>query len=111
MHLRILPWSQIVPHALPRYKMQVELKRTRLNEGWQFKQTTSLGEGAASSSYLPVSQFPTVAHIDLLHHGLIKDPYIDCNELGTLWFVLLTHLPSSLLIQFLSSSQWALKLT
>ena len=66
----------------------MELKRSPLNTGWHFKQTTSLGDGAASS-FLPVSQFPTVAHIDLLHHGLIKDPYIDCNELDTLWFVLL----------------------
>jgi beta-mannosidase len=62
------------------------LKRTPINTGWQFKQTTSLNNGAASS-FLPVAQFPTVAHIDLLHHGLIKDPYIDCNELETLWFV------------------------
>jgi beta-mannosidase len=64
----------------------MERRRTPLNTGWQFKQTTSLNGGTASS-YLPVAQFPTVAHIDLLHHGLIKDPYIDCNELETLWFV------------------------
>jgi beta-mannosidase len=70
----------------------MELKRTPLNTGWHFKQTTSLGDGVASS-FLPVSQFPTVAHIDLLHHGLIKDPYIECNELDTLWFVLFNQLP------------------
>ncbi|OBT83701.1 hypothetical protein VE02_08279 [Pseudogymnoascus sp. 03VT05] len=62
----------------------MDLKRTPLNKGWQFKQTTSLNGGAVSE-FFPVSQFPTVAHIDLLHHGLIKDPYIDCNELETLW--------------------------
>lgn len=62
----------------------MELKRTPINTGWHFKQSTSLNNGAASS-FLPVAQFPTVAHIDLLHHGLIKDPYIDCNELETLW--------------------------
>lgn len=26
-----------------------------------------------------------MAHLDLLHHGLIKDPYIDTNELNSLW--------------------------
>ncbi|KAM3078304.1 hypothetical protein ACMFMG_006191 [Clarireedia jacksonii] len=62
----------------------MELKRIPLNKGWHFKQSTSLNDGAAAE-FLPVSQFPTVAHIDLLHHGLIKDPYIDCNELETLW--------------------------
>jgi len=60
------------------------LKRTPLNNGWEFKQTTSLNN-ATASSYLPVSQFPTVAHIDLLNHKLIPDPYIDMNELDTLW--------------------------
>jgi beta-mannosidase len=60
------------------------LQRIEINEGWHFKQTTNLGDGTATS-YLPVSQFPTVAHLDLLHHGLIKDPYIDTNELDSLW--------------------------
>jgi beta-mannosidase len=62
----------------------MELKRIPLNKGWHFKQSSSLNDGEAAE-FLPVSQFPTVAHIDLLHHGLIKDPYIDCNELETLW--------------------------
>jgi beta-mannosidase len=60
------------------------LQRLEIKEGWHFKQTTTLGGGAAMF-YLPVSQFPTVAHLDLLHHGLIKDPYIDTNELDSLW--------------------------
>jgi beta-mannosidase len=54
-----------------------------IDKGWHFKQTTSLANSTASS-YLPCGQFPTVAHIDLLHHGLIPDPYIDTNELDTL---------------------------
>ncbi|KAF9765849.1 hypothetical protein IL306_001803 [Fusarium sp. DS 682] len=56
----------------------------QLDKGWKFKQTSSLNNGIASS-YLPVAQFPTVAHIDLLHHELIPDPYIDINELACLW--------------------------
>ncbi|KAF4949304.1 hypothetical protein FSARC_13511 [Fusarium sarcochroum] len=58
--------------------------RININQGWEFRQYSSLNNGTASS-YLPVAQFPTVAHIDLLHHGLIPDPYIDINELKCLW--------------------------
>ncbi|KAE9369805.1 glycoside hydrolase family 2 protein [Stipitochalara longipes BDJ] len=60
------------------------LQRSAMNKGWHFKQATNLAESTASS-YLPVAQFPTVSHIDLLHHKLIPDPYIDTNELNTLW--------------------------
>ncbi|KAF4445547.1 hypothetical protein F53441_10726 [Fusarium austroafricanum] len=60
------------------------LRTTQLNQGWKFKQSSSLNNSTASS-YLPVAQFPTVAHIDLLHHELIPDPYIDINELKCLW--------------------------
>ncbi|KAF4992379.1 hypothetical protein FDECE_13735 [Fusarium decemcellulare] len=58
--------------------------RINLDQGWNFRQSSSLDNGTASS-YLPVAQFPTVAHIDLLHHKLIPDPYIDSNELKCLW--------------------------
>ncbi|KAI1027826.1 hypothetical protein LB503_011902 [Fusarium chuoi] len=60
------------------------LRQIHLDKGWKFKQASSLNDGAASS-FLPVAQFPTVAHIDLLHHELIPDPYIDINELKCLW--------------------------
>ncbi|KAH7248490.1 glycoside hydrolase family 2 protein, partial [Fusarium redolens] len=58
--------------------------RIDLDQGWEVKQSSSLENGTATS-YLPVAQFPTVAHIDLLHHKLIPDPYIDINELKCLW--------------------------
>lgn len=60
------------------------VKRVSLDKGWEFKQATDLNNGTAKD-YLPVSQFPTVAHLDLLHHKLIPDPYIDTNELDVLW--------------------------
>ncbi|PVH86087.1 glycoside hydrolase family 2 protein [Cadophora sp. DSE1049] len=60
------------------------LTRTPISKNWVFRQTTTLNSSCASS-WLPVSQFPTVAHIDLLHHKLIPDPYIDTNELACLW--------------------------
>ncbi|KAM0231471.1 hypothetical protein ACHAPO_008581 [Fusarium lateritium] len=58
--------------------------RINLDQGWEVKQSSSLENGSATS-YLPVAQFPTVAHIDLLHHKLIPDPYVDINELKCLW--------------------------
>lgn len=61
-----------------------ELKRIKVIQGWKFKQASSLNNSTASS-FLPVAQFPTVAHTDLLHHGLIPDPYIDSNETKCLW--------------------------
>jgi beta-mannosidase len=61
-----------------------KLKRLALDQGWEFKQATGFHNSTASS-FLPVAQFPTVAHIDLLHHNLIPDPYIDDNETKYLW--------------------------
>lgn len=46
---------------------------------------TMFGDGAAQD-HLPVSQFPTVSYLDLVHHSLIPDPYVDQNEVQTLWF-------------------------
>lgn len=60
------------------------LTRIPITENWWFKQETSLHNHTAKE-FLPVAQFPTVAHIDLLHHRLIPDPYIDTNELDCLW--------------------------
>ena len=60
------------------------LRRTAIKDGWHFRQDTNLADSMAST-FLPVSQFPTVVQMDLMHHGLIPDPYIDTNELQTLW--------------------------
>src|SRR5687767_14975496 len=60
------------------------VRRIDIEQGWEFKQASSLNNGTAST-YLPVGQFPTVAHIDLLFQKLIPDPYIDINELKCLW--------------------------
>ena len=61
-------------------------QRIKLNKGWHFKQASSnVHNATAASSFLPVAQFPTVSFIDLLHHRLIPDPYIDTNELECLW--------------------------
>ena len=67
----------------------MSFRRIALNDNWRFKQATSLNNSTATE-YHDVAQFPTVSHIDLLHHGLIKDPYIDMNELESLT---LTNVP------------------
>lgn len=51
-----------------------------IDKNWEFKQVDN-----ESSKYLPVSQFPTHVHLDLLHHKLIPDPYIGKNELDVQW--------------------------
>lgn len=51
-----------------------------LDKNWEFKQAD--GE---SAKFLPVAQFPTNVHLDLLHHKLIPDPYLGKNELDVQW--------------------------
>ena len=58
------------------------IKRTvaPIDKGWSFKRVDD-----ASSDFLPVSQFPTNIHLDLLHHNLIPDPFIGKNEDDVQW--------------------------
>ena len=51
-----------------------------IDKNWEFKQADK-----EDSKYLPVGQFPTNVHLDLLHHGLIPDPFIGKNELDVQW--------------------------
>jgi beta-mannosidase len=51
-----------------------------INQKWTFKQADK-----EDNTYLPVSQFPTHVHLDLLSHKLIPDPYIGKNELEVQW--------------------------
>jgi beta-mannosidase len=56
------------------------LQRLSISTGWTFKNANS-----KDSTFLPVSQFPTTIHQDLLHHGKIVDPFLDANELQVQW--------------------------
>ncbi len=51
-----------------------------LDQGWQFKEAE-----ATTAHYLSVAQFPTNIHLDLVHHGLIPDPFFAKNELNVQW--------------------------
>jgi beta-mannosidase len=51
-----------------------------IDKSWEFRQADK-----TDAEFLPVSQFPTNVHLDLLHHGLIPDPFIGKNELLVQW--------------------------
>ncbi len=58
----------------------MEHQRIALSSGWHFKQASD-----PKSEFLPTGQFPTVVHLDLMHHGLIPDPFVDTNYTKIQW--------------------------
>lgn len=67
-----------------------------ISQNWQFAQlpdanppsdtgSSPPGHSLEYNKFLPVSQFPTNIHLDLLHHGLIPDPFVGKNELDVQW--------------------------
>jgi len=52
---------------------------TTLVANWTFQQVSSGKEP------LPVAQMPTNIHLDLMHHGIIPDPFIGKNEINAQW--------------------------
>jgi beta-mannosidase len=53
---------------------------TPINQNWTFKQADN-----KNSKFLPVAQFPTNVHLDLIANGMISDPFIGKNELDCQW--------------------------
>ena len=51
-----------------------------IDKGWTFKQVDD-----ETSKFLPVAQFPTNVHLDLIHHNIIPDPFIGKNENDVQW--------------------------
>ena len=47
---------------------------------WHFRQADE-----SSADWLPVAQFPTNVHLDLLAHNRIPDPFYSKNELDVQW--------------------------
>lgn len=60
-------------------------KSTPLTSGWEFKQVGAVGVPEWEDGFLPVAQFPTNVHLDLMKHGKIPDPYIGTNEYDVQW--------------------------
>lgn len=58
------------------------LKHTNLpiNKGWTFRQADK-----EDSKFLPVAQFPTNVHLDLIANKIIEDPFIGKNENDVQW--------------------------
>lgn len=51
-----------------------------IDKNWVFKQADK-----ETSETLSVAQFPTNVHLDLIHHGIIPDPFIGKNEEDVQW--------------------------
>ncbi len=51
-----------------------------IDKKWAFKQADN-----ADSKFLPVAQFPTNVHLDLIANDIIPDPYIGKNENDVQW--------------------------
>ena len=51
-----------------------------IQHGWRFRQAEK-----GDHEWLPVSQFPTNVHLDLIHNHLIPDPFIAKNEKDVQW--------------------------
>lgn len=75
---RLHPLVPIPVPAVPPLPMASPRSVAVLGADWEFKRVDS-GE------FLPVAQFPTNVHLDLLHHGMIADPFFDKNELACQW--------------------------
>ena len=59
--------------------------RINLNNGWEFKQVGAVGIPAPTDDFLPVAQFPTNIHLDLMALDKIPDPFIGLNEYKVQW--------------------------
>jgi beta-mannosidase len=53
---------------------------TSINQNWTFKQADR-----KDAKFLPVAQFPTNVHLDLLANDMISDPFIGKNEVDCQW--------------------------
>lgn len=51
-----------------------------IDQGWTFKQV-----GNKDAKFLPVAQFPTNVHLDLIANGIIADPFMGKNENDVQW--------------------------
>lgn len=63
----------------------VALTRKIIDAGWEFKQIGAVGVPEPEDEFLPVAQFPTNIHLDLMVHNKIPDPFIGLNEHKVQW--------------------------
>lgn len=51
-----------------------------IHHGWKFRQV-----GDDKAKWMPVSQFPTNVHLDLIHNKMIVNPFLAKNEEAVQW--------------------------
>lgn len=51
-----------------------------IDKSWTFREAC-----VNTSKFLPVSQFPTCIHLDLIHHKIIPDPFVGTAEKQAQW--------------------------
>ena len=56
-----------------------------ISSGWEFKQIGANMVPEWTDGFLPVSQFPTNIHLDLMAYDKIPDPFIGLNEYKVQW--------------------------
>ncbi|RFU33987.1 hypothetical protein B7463_g2352, partial [Scytalidium lignicola] len=59
--------------------------RQPLSTGWEFKQVGAFNVPEWTDGFLPVAQFPTNIHLDLMAHDKIPDPFTGLNEYKVQW--------------------------
>lgn len=69
-----------MPRAPSEEDYEHSLKVIRIDKGWTFKHWDD-----PKSDWRPVAQFPTNIHLDLLHDGVIADPFVGKNEDDVQW--------------------------
>ncbi|RFU33526.1 hypothetical protein B7463_g2820, partial [Scytalidium lignicola] len=69
--------EQTLGNVLPNMSNRIV---TPIDKNWTFKQADN-----EDSKFLPVAQFPTNVHLDLIANGIIPDPFIGKNELDVQW--------------------------
>ncbi|EKD14762.1 uncharacterized protein L3040_007356 [Drepanopeziza brunnea f. sp. 'multigermtubi'] len=56
-----------------------------INTNWVFKQAGDNTTSTESHKFLPVAQFPTNVHLDLIANKIIPDPFVGKNENDVQW--------------------------
>lgn len=85
-HICLLKTELELQSSRPRRKgrgkpsVMVQRRVIPIDKHWVFKQA-----GKETSEFRSVAQFPTNVHLDLIHHGIIPDPFVGKNEEEVQW--------------------------
>jgi beta-mannosidase len=80
MRTKYDPSSTLPSHSQKHITNMSRHTITPLDKNWTFKQADK-----EDSKFLPVAQFPTNVHLDLIANNIIADPFIGKNENDVQW--------------------------